>query len=137
MAESQEHIYLVNLLYKKICQLVPSCETCLIEKDLPTNRQIGGRVQGYIPDIYYWQLDLFIIGEAKTLMDFDSKHSQSQLRAYIDECNKFQGISILVIAIPLRLKSTVLNYFRRIKRKEKITISRIIVIDELGSEFEV
>lgn len=137
MAESQEHIRLVNLVYKKVCKLVPESKTCLVEKDSPENRKVGYNVQGFIPDVYYWQNNLFIIGEAKTLKDFSSRHSKLQLRAYIDECQKFIGTAYIILAVPWPLKNTALNYFRKIRNNEDVNNSKFIVVDELGSEFEV
>ena len=82
MGESRSHINLVNIALEYIRTLVPQEQWTLIEVDSadsgrPTN--VTGR---FIPDVQFWNNDLYILGEAKTINDFEREHSRKQYEAY-------------------------------------------------------
>ena len=77
-----------------------------------------------------------IIGEAKTINDFDRTHSRDQYDAYIKECKNFFGKSTLVVSVPWQIVATAKNYFRRLKKVFDADI-QIIIINELGRPFEI
>lgn len=137
LGESQTHMHLVDIIYAEISKMIPKDHLSMVQKDDPANRSYTYKVNNFIPDIFYLDKDIMIIGEAKTLHDFTTKHSQKQIEAYIDECTRFTGNSILIIAVPWLLKNTALNYFRRIRRKRQLDINHILILDELGGSFEV
>ena len=116
MSESLTHMNLVNLIYQKIIKLVPQNEIRLIEKDVPENREHSYSVKGFIPDVYFWNEQLLIIGEAKTVKDFSTSHSRKQILAYLDECDIFDGISYFILAVPWQLRITAQNFFIRMKQ---------------------
>ena len=93
-------------------------------------------IGNFIPDVYYWHADRLIIGEAKTINDFDRPHSRDQYDAYIKECKNFFGRSTLVVSVPWQMVATAKNYFRRLK-KEHATDIPIIIVNELGRHFEI
>ena len=129
--ESQEHIDLVEVIIKYIKSIIPNNSENMIIKDSSGN--IGDiRVVGnYAPDAYYRYNDFLIIGEAKTEKDFSRLHSILQYKAYVEECELFEGRSVLVIAIPWELTITAKNYFARLKRQNNLSLE-IVIINELG-----
>lgn len=134
--ESQAHINLVNRVIEYAKQLIPESDHVLLQSDSAgQNSEI--RVLGnFVPDVYFCNADFLIIGEAKTIDDFDRKHSRDQFDAYIEECELFEGTAVFVVAIPWQLMITAKNYFKRLKQKKNVKFS-IIIINEMGKELIV
>lgn len=134
MSESRNHIDLVQTAYEYIKTVVPQDKHALIQIDsADSNRPstVNGRV---IPDVQFWDADLFIIGEAKTLNDFDREHSRMQYDAYLTECGKFHGKALLVVAVPWQIVMTAKNYLRR-RRKQLGVEFDIVILNEVGGMF--
>lgn len=136
MSESRSHIDLVATVVNYVKKLVLPDFHAIIQYDSPDSPRPSKVIGNFIPDVYFWNKDLLIIGEAKTLKDFDKRHSLDQYRAYMQECKNFWGESILVIAVPWPLVITAKNHFRRLK-KEFVTDVSIFVLNELGEVFKV
>ena len=134
--ESQEHIDLVKVTYNYISKLVPYENRCLIETDSSENNSSVHVIGNFIPDVYYSFGDLLLIGEAKTELDFERKHSKEQYNAYINECNLFWGEAILVISVPWQIIASAKNYFRRKKNRGEITFN-VVILDEMGRCFNI
>ena len=136
MAESQNHMDLVKIAYNFITSLVPENKKSLIQYDSPTTSRPTKVIGGFIPDVFFWNGDLLVIGEAKTLKDFDNKHSKKQIESYYKECAKFYGESFLVISVPWQLVFSVKNYIRSIRNGIPGTLS-VVVINEFGWRYEI
>lgn len=134
--ESQAHINLVNVALEYIKTIIPQDDIGLLQIDSAGNESATRTNRNYVPDIYYCYADLLVIGEAKTIDDFERLHSKEQFQSYIDECNSFSGDSILVISIPWQLVPKAKNQFRRMKNNQNIK-TRVIIINEMGRRFEV
>ena len=134
--ESKAHIELVNSAMAYIKRIIPEPNHIMIQSDSSGNQSEVRVLGNYIPDIYYCGNDFVIIGEAKTLDDFERKHSKDQFNAYIEECQVFSGKSYLVIAVPWQLMFTAKNYFKREKQRKKLNF-QIVIINELGKEIIV
>ena len=135
MSESRSHIELVKVAYQYIINLVPEEKRCLIQIDSADSMRPNKVRGGFIPDVQFWDESLYVIGEAKTLNDFEREHSREQYISYINECKDFQGKSILVVAVPWQLVITAKNYFLRLKCVNENF--RIVILNELGGSFEV
>lgn len=136
MSESRKHVELVAVAVKYIETIVAPEFHAIIQYDSADSSRPTKVIDNFIPDIYYWHANHLIIGEAKTINDFDRPHSHAQYNAYIKECDNFFGHSTLVISIPWQLVATAKNYFRCLK-KEYATNVPIIIINELGRHFEI
>lgn len=134
--ESQAHIDLVNIALQYIKTTIPAENYELIQMDSAGSNSAMKIIGNYVPDIYYKYSGKLIIGEAKTINDFERTHSKEQFDAYINECELFDGDKLMVISVPWQLVSTAKNYFRRIKNTQNVQ-TRIIVINEIGRCFEV
>lgn len=136
MSESRSHIKLVAVAFNYIKSIVPENTVSLIQADsadLPRPSKVVG---GFIPDVFFWDRDLLIIGEAKTINDFERNHSKDQYQAYIVECLSFHGKAILVISVPWQLVSTAKNYFCRLKSRMLCNIE-IVILNEIGRSYVI
>jgi hypothetical protein len=136
MSESRNHVELVAIAVKYIKTIVAPDLHAIIQYDSADSSRPTRVIGNFIPDVYFWHNDQLIIGEAKTINDFDRPHSLDQYEAYIKECKSFYGHSTLVISVPWQVVATAKNYFRRLK-KEFATDIPIIIINELGRHFKI
>ena len=136
MSESRNHIELVAVAVKYIKTIVAPELHAIIQYDSADSSRPTRVIGNFIPDVYFWHNDQLIIGEAKTINDFDRPHSLDQYEAYIKECKSFYGHSTLVISVPWQVVATAKNYFRRLK-KEFATDIPIIIINEWGRHFKI
>ena len=136
MSESRDHIELVLGAVNYIKTIVAPDLHAMIQYDSADSARPTKVIGNYIPDVYFWHTNQLIIGEAKTINDFDRPHSRDQYVAYIKECGNFFGQATLVISVPWQLVATAKNYFRRLKKDCGTSLS-IIIINELGKHFEI
>ena len=137
MSESRAHIDLVLIAAKHIKNTLPSDLAGLVQYDFPDAVRPTKAIKDFIPDIYFWHEDILIIGEAKTINDFDRQHSVDQYTAYLKECHEFCGTSKLVIAVPWQLVATAKNYLRRLRTQLECEDVVIEVINEQGKSFVI
>ncbi len=136
MSESRSHVELVAVAVKYIKTIVAPDFHSIIQCDSADSPRPTKVIGNYIPDVYFWHADQLIIGEAKTINDFDRPHSRNQYDAYIAECKRFFGRAALVISVPWQVVATAKNYFRRLKKNFGADVP-IIIINEFGRHFEV
>lgn len=136
MSESRNHVELVVAVVEYIKTIVEPDLHAIIQYDSADSSRPTRVIGNYIPDVYFWHADQLIIGEAKTMNDFDRQHSRDQYDAYINECKNFFGHATLIISVPWQMVSTAKNYFRRLKKDIDANIP-IIIINELGRHFEI
>lgn len=136
MSESRDHIGLVAVAVEYVKTMVEPDLHAVIQYDSADSPRPTKVVGNYVPDVYFWHADRLIIGEAKTIGDFDRPHSREQYNAYIEECKSFSGRAVLVICVPWQLVATAKNYFRRLKKSFDTDIP-IIIINQLGRHFEI
>lgn len=136
MSESRNHVKLVATVVEYVKTIVEPDLHAIIQYDSADSSRPTRVIGNYIPDVYFWHADQLIIGEAKTMNDFDRQHSRDQYYAYINECKNFFGHATLIISVPWQMVSTAKNYFRRLKKDIDANIP-IIIINELGRHFEI
>ena len=134
--ESQIHIDLVNVVTNYAKEIVPKEECSLICLDSAGKISPMRLFGNYVPDVFFSNGSLLIIGEAKTLDDFERGHSKEQYKSYIAECNAFSGRAILIISVPWQLMITAKNYFNRIKKCEQLSFE-IVILNEIGKEIKL
>jgi hypothetical protein len=132
MGESLQHIELVNSILKFMKLMVNVELTCLIRVDLPDSNSKPPKVgEGYIPDLYFCNDEMLIIGEAKTSNDFDRKHSLEQYMSYIITCDHFEGEANMIVAVPWTEYISAKNLLRKIKKQGSYDL-KIVVLNDLG-----
>ena len=133
MSESLEHYEYVRRIYNRVKELVPQDCVGLIKADLFGCEKPSLTYNSFVPDVMYQNIGCLIIGEAKTLDDFDRIHSYEQYESYVQECMKFPGETTLVICIPWQLFITAQNHFIHLKKKYN-SKTKVIVMNEIGME---
>lgn len=136
MSESRSHVELVAVAVEYIKTIVEPELHAIIQYDSANSSRPTKVIGNYIPDVYFWHADRLIIGEAKTINDFDRPHSREQYCSYMKECRNFWGDATLVVSVPWQMVATAKNYFRRLKKEFETDIP-IIIINELGRHFEI
>ena len=136
MGESRNHIDLVSVAYRYALSLVQRDLESLVQADTADSSKPTRVIGNFVPDVFFWNGEQLIIGEAKTFEDFDRPHSLAQYDAYMQECHDFPGTAILIISVPWQLVFTARNYFRRMKAKGDHHF-RIIVVNEIGARYEI
>jgi len=100
MAESDIHISLVCQLKKYIIDYLKIDHGfVLVDASSTLKNKKPPIVGGYIPDIYVKTKNTFIIADAKTAKDWQSKHSLDQYNAFVCECAKHEN-SMFLLAVP-------------------------------------
>jgi hypothetical protein len=136
MSESRKHVELVKIAVDYIIDVVSPELRPQVQYDSADTKRPPMIKGNYIPDVYFWNKDLLILGEAKTIDDFERPHSKNQFESYLEECEAFFGHAILVVSIPWQLVPTAKNYFRKLKH-EKGWGTPVVIVNEIGRRFEV
>ena len=137
MAESRNHLELVQVALKYIKGIISSEMSKLIQIDSPDTKR-PEMIDRFIPDILLEEDSLLIIGEAKTIKDLERKHSLDQYEAYLRKCQSFIGDKYIVISVPWQITRTAKNLFRSLKNKYSIDVNvKIVVINELGENSKI
>jgi hypothetical protein len=136
MPESEQHIMLVRKMYAWVCDSLFNGDCGYVYVDLPEISKFAkppSLSSGVRPDLYAkrFDYDLFVIGEAKTAEDIETRHSILQYRYYIDECEKHPGASTIVVAVPWFMHRTARNLLLHLLTKSNATKTRLEVLDKL------
>lgn len=132
--ESYVHIELVSIAAEYIKSIIPEEYHVFLCVDTAGNNDGIKVIGNYIPDVYYCYNNQLIIGEAKTLGDFDRLHSKEQFIAYMNEILVFQGKTMLVVSVPWQLVFTAKNYFIRLRREMQVD-TKVVILNELSRCF--
>lgn len=136
MGESRGHIELVAIAVNYIKTMVDQNYQSIIQYDSADSQRPTKVIGNFIPDAYFWHDEQLIIGEAKTIHDFDRPHSREQYDAYLMECASFYGSATLVISVPWQLVATAKNYFRRRKKQLGVEVP-VIIVNEMGKDYKI
>ena len=135
MPEKKEHADLRKIIKKWVKSNLDSYCLTIIDDD-PRN-PLGSSIpaiRGSIPDLYghSFKHGIQVIGEAKTSNDIINKHTEKQLRAYLEHLNVYNKKGYLIVAVPLSDKEEMINLVRKIVREVNINILvNIFVIDDI------
>lgn len=132
--ESQAHVELVNIAAEYIKSIIPEEYHIFMCTDTMGSNDAIKVIGNYIPDVYYCYNNQLVIGEAKTLNDFDRLHSKEQFIAYMNEFLIFQGKTTLVVSVPWQLVLTAKNYFIRLRREMQVD-ANVVILNEIGRCF--
>lgn len=86
----------------------------------------------YRPDFFFCHNNTLIIGEAKTTSDYDKPHSINQYITYLDECQSFQGKSLLVICCSWTVSLSLKTLIKYIKKQHGYN-TLVSIISEKGA----
>ena len=136
MSESLEHHNYVKVIYNYVQKMIDQSEACFLKADIFSCDKPTLVYGSFVPDVMYCYNNKLIIGEAKTLDDYNREHSYKQYESYIKECGNFPGESYLIICIPWPLFLNAKNHFKLLKNKYSPNTS-IIVLTDNGMEARV
>lgn len=134
MAESAEHIALVQLLEKWICINLLNYDNGAIRIDSPNacgKATPPPVINQYRPDIYVDYKGVLIIGEAKTERDLDCSHSKRQFESYLMTCEMYEGKSYLIVAVSNFVEASARNMLKSIRKRLNVMKTEHHVISPL------
>ena len=121
MAESLLHMNYVRHIADYTERTFPNLIDSWLYIDLPeSSKHPSATIGGHIPDMYYKDKHVIIIGEAKTENDIDNEHTKAQLKSYIDEVSMFQGERHIIYCSGMLSFSQIKNMILRLKRHDNI-----------------
>jgi len=132
MPESIQHVRLVNDLCGYICNefLNGDSGTILRDSSGVSAHERCYEINGYIPDViaksFTGSID-FVIGEAKTNRDIETKHTALQLESYLTFCSQESHSAILVVAVPWAYHRIARQILFNIARRKNLSTSKFIV----------
>lgn len=127
--ESPSHRRLVELAILLTKRIIPSDLHCLLEAEMEGYNRPSKVTGGAVPDVSFSGSNYYILGEAKTINDFNRKHSQEQFRSYLESLSFFAGVSLLIITVPMIIYPDAINHFRNLKRKTKSRVKVLVACD--------
>ena len=132
MSESKQHQQLVELIYKKVIEIVGQDHKTLIATDAVDGLTLPPfTTEGFRPDVFYCYENLLVIGEAKISDDIEKFHSKQQYESYIRKCSLFHGNAVLIVAVPWLDHAVIFNIITRIRKKYPGDYS-VIILDGIG-----
>lgn len=121
----------VNLAEQYVLRTIPSEQGGLVYVDKPESTYKPPLMGNYRPDLYFCYDNKLIIGEAKTIKDFDTSHSKDQYTTYLRECQSFRGEALLVLCSSWTVSLSFKTLIKFIKRKNGFD-TKVIIICENG-----
>lgn len=130
MAESLSHIKYVERMVKYVETIPLQFVASMMYADLASYGQRTPKViNGYYPDLYYYDLHCVIIGEAKTTDDIDNEHTMAQLDSYIKEIRTYNCERHIIVCSSIIAYAQINNLLIRKKRRENIQDITFHVMD--------
>lgn len=134
MAESQDHARLVNALMNWVVDQYFQGDTGNVLTDNPSATAVTKppKTNGFIPDLFARQTSGMgvIIGEAKTAIDLENLHSESQISSFIKKCAEDSN-SVFVLAVPWYMERSATSLVRFIQRRDGTQNVEIVVLPKL------
>lgn len=119
MGESNSHMVLVNLLANWIADSLLCGDHGYIMVDSPDSysQNRPPKIYDFVPDVFVINAPgyEFIIGEAKTARDVDSRHTMKQVEIFLRKCAESEK-SFFVLAVPwymVGLAESIVEHYRK------------------------
>lgn len=93
------------------------------------------QINGYVPDVFVPRVannTNYIIGEAKTARDLETRHSLAQITALLGQCNE-EPNSIFILAVPWDKVPSAKSLLKQIIRTHGFQNVETVVIEKLRS----
>ncbi len=133
MAESQIHTELVEQLRTFVVNkyLDGDDGSVLVDSAGVECNDRTSKVNGYFPDLIATPSNgeiTKIIGEAKTINDIETKHSISQMEAFLRYCSQTKS-GLLIIAVPWPYGRSVRNIMKRVANIANLEANKCLIPD--------
>ena len=130
MAESLAHMKYVERMVIYAETIPMQFVASMMYADLASYGQRTPKViNGFYPDLYYYDLHYVIIGEAKTTDDIDNEHTMAQLDSYIKEIRTYNCERHIIICSSMIAYAQINNLVIRKKRRDNIQDITFHVMD--------
>ena len=135
MTETQIHMNLVTALKEKIVHQFLCGDPGLLLIDTPgqSTGKKPPQINGYVPDVFVPRLGNnthYIIGEAKTANDLETRHSTMQITAFLKHCNEVNN-SIFFLAVPWDKALSAKSFLKQIVRTNNLLNAKTYVLEKL------
>ena len=134
MPESRQHQRLVQMMTDYVRWTYFGGQSTFILTDSAVSRGRGRPplIGGVRPDLFARQprASTVILGEAKSILDFENEHTKKQLSAFLCYCDRFPG-SILVVAVPWVIQYSAEALIRALKVRLGIQFVETLVLEQL------
>ncbi len=122
--ESEEHMNMVKIIEKFFHRHYSSMlgTDWTVALDSPLSLHKPTSINGYIPDFEAWAKQYYVIGEAKTPDDLNSKRSKVQIRTFITELANQNKECVFLLCVRLFSIPDAIHLFRSIPNSNKVKI---------------
>lgn len=121
----------VNLVEQYVLQMIPSEQEGFIYVDKPEAAYKPPLVGNFRPDLYFCAENKLIIGEAKTVTDFERFHSKEQYKTYLQVCQEFKGNSLLILCSSWSVAFSFKTLIKSMKKQHGFD-TKVVIISEEG-----
>lgn len=135
MSETEIHMNLVASVRARIIEHFLNGDSGLVLSDSPgqSSENKPPQIYGYVPDVFVPRIGNnvhFIIGEAKTARDLETRHSQVQIAAFLKRCNEERD-SIFILAVPWDKVPSAKSLLKRIIKVNDLRNVNTLVLEKL------
>ena len=118
MGESKIHADLVKRIRNIVQNRKDVVSSLVIADDHETVPVVPSTPEGFIPDVYYNDYNLVVLGEAKSSNDLSNPHSDAQFKSYLKYLNSMSKVAskvALYVGVPWENYPQAKNHFKKIK----------------------
>ncbi len=134
MPETYQHKRLVKAMIEFVRNAYFNGDTSRLLVDSAVSRHSGRTpdIGGFRPDLFANQLGstAVILGEAKSIQDFENLHTLAQLTSFMSYCDRFPD-SIFVLAVPWVFQRNAESLVHMLKKRHDMKLVTTIVLEQL------
>ena len=134
MPETRQHIQLVRVMLEYVCSnyLDGDKSFLLIDSSAFPHQGRPPNIGGFIPDLYarHPRTKNLIVGEAKSIQDFETKHTLAQLTEFLNYCERFSG-AVFVLAVPWVIQRNAESLVRVLTSRHGLKHVDTVVLEQL------
>ena len=134
MSESEEHSNLVGILHSYIAgRFCAGWRERIYTDSVSSESSIRPpNIKGYVPDAYVMLNDhgAVVIGEAKSMNDFESSHTDAQVKAFLGRCGMVGG-STFILAVPWPIERFARTFLSNVQAREGLPHVETVVVSEM------
>lgn len=134
MPETHQHKRLVEIMVEFVRNTYLNGDTTRLLVDSAVSRDSGRPpiIGGFRPDLFAHQpgSSAVILGEAKSIQDFENLHTLAQLTSFMCYCNKSPE-SIFVLAVPWIFQRNAESLVQMLKIRHGMKSVKTIVLEQL------
>ena len=121
----------VNLIEQYVLRMIPSEQGGFVFVDKPESAYKPPMVGNFRPDLFFCAGNKLIIGEAKTVADFERFHSIEQYKTYLQACQAFNGDALLILCSSWSVAFSFKTLIKAMKKQNDFD-TKVVIISEGG-----